>query len=200
MPAPIDFFFDFYSPYAYLASTRIDRIAERFDRAVVWRPIMLGPVFKVMGLKPLVEVPLLDDYARRDMDRCAREMGIPFRLPEGFPKAALAASRAFYWLQDRDPYQARVLATLVFAAIFSDGRDGSDPGVIADLVAPFGIERAQFLAAIQTPKAKERLRQETAAAIELGVCGSPFMIVDGEPFWGNDRMEQMQHWLESGGW
>lgn len=85
MPAPIEFFFDFASPYAYFAAHRIDAIAAKHGREVEWRPFMLGAAFKATGMMPLTEQPLRGDYARRDWDRLARRMNLPFVLPERFP-------------------------------------------------------------------------------------------------------------------
>src|SRR5512134_3771445 len=102
MSSPIEFYFDFSSPYGYLASTRIDAIAARFGRETVWRPILLGAVFRVTGGKPLPMLPLKGDYAARDTARFARLWGVPFRLPGKFPIATQAAARAFYWVAGRD--------------------------------------------------------------------------------------------------
>ena len=110
MPAPIDFYFDFASPYGYIASTQIDEIAARHGRTVAWRPILLGVVFKTTGMGPLPSVPLKGAYSLRDFARSARLLGIPFQMPKVFPFNAVAPSRAFYWLRDRDPGLARRFA------------------------------------------------------------------------------------------
>ena len=86
MSAPIDFYFDFSSPYGYFASTRIDSIAARHGRAVSWHPILLGAVFKVTGGAPLPSLPLKGDYAKSDIPRCARLLGLPFQFPAKFPR------------------------------------------------------------------------------------------------------------------
>ena len=96
MTDAIEFFFDFSSPYAYLASRRMGAIAERHGRHVRWRPMMLGPALAATGGKPLVHLPLKGDYAKRDLARTARFHGIPFAMPRRFPVVTLAAARAFY--------------------------------------------------------------------------------------------------------
>src|SRR4051794_23799459 len=103
MPAPIEFYFDFSSPYGYLASTKIEEIAASHGRHVNWRPFLLGAVFKVSGMKPLVDIPMKGDYTAHDFGRFARYLGVPFVMPANFPFAPVAASRAVYWLGDRDP-------------------------------------------------------------------------------------------------
>lgn len=200
MQQPIDFYFDFYSPYGYLASLEIDKLAARHHRTVNWRPIMLGAIFKQEGMTVLVDIPLIGPYSRHDFDRSARLIGAPFTFPKEFPKAGLAPSRAYYWLQEHDPTTAHLLAQKVYHAVFAEQRDGSDPELVAELAEPLGVKRDELLAAIQQPEVKERLKHETEQAIERGVCGSPFFFVDGEPFWGNDRLGQVEKWLETGGW
>lgn len=200
MAAPIDFYFDFSSPYGYLASTRIDDIAERHGRTVRWRPFLLGAAFKTTGQSPLTEQPLRGAYHRRDFARSARLLGVPFRLPDPFPFAAVAPSRAFYWLTDRDPVAAKALARAVFEAAFVTGRAVASAELVAELGASVGIERAALQAALDDPEVKTRLRSETDAALALGAFGSPFIFVDGEPFWGSDRLDQVDRWLATGGW
>jgi 2-hydroxychromene-2-carboxylate isomerase len=199
MPAAIDFYFDFSSPYGYLASRRIGDIAARHGRGVRWRPMMLGAAFATTGAKPLVHLPLKGDYAKRDLARTARFWGIPFALPERFPVVTLAAARAFYWLEEVAPERAVPFAEAAFAALFVEGRDLADRAVVGDLLASVGADAAAGMAAIATPEIKERLKAETEAAIARGVFGSPFLFVDGEPFWGSDRLDQIDRWLATGG-
>jgi len=97
MPQPIDFYFDFTSPYGYLASTRIEAIASRHARDINWHPIVLGFVFKITGSQPLVSIPLKGDYAKMDMERSARQHGIAYQMPDNFPVGTVAAARASLW-------------------------------------------------------------------------------------------------------
>src|SRR5215467_11576756 len=198
MSDPIEFYFDFSSPYGYLASTRIDALAERHGRTVTWRPYLLGVAFKTTGQAPLVEQPLRGPYHRRDFARSARLLGVPFRLPEPFPFPSQAACRAFYWLVDHDEAQAKALARAVYHAAFALGRDMRTTEAVAAVAEPLGIGRTALLAAVNEPAVKERLRSETEAALARGVFGSPFIFVDDEPFWGHDRLEQVERWLATG--
>ena len=116
------------------------------------------------------------------------------------PANSLAASRACLWLQGDDPALAKRLAKAVFHAHWGEGRDIGAPEQVADVAAALGIEGAALLAAVADPGIKERLKEATAAAIERGVFGSPFVFVDGEPFWGADRLDQVEAWLARGGW
>jgi 2-hydroxychromene-2-carboxylate isomerase len=198
--APIDFYFEFASPYGYLASTRIDAIAARHGRTVSWHPIMLGAAFKLTGAQPLVRTPLKGDYMMRDLPRFARLLGVPFKAPPVMPANSLAASRACIWLGQDDPAKAKALAQAILRAHWGEGREIARPDDVADVAEPLGIERAALLAAVADPAIKERLRQATQAAIERGVFGSPFVLVDGEAFWGADRLDQVERWLAAGGW
>jgi 2-hydroxychromene-2-carboxylate isomerase len=196
MAKPIDFYFDFSSPYGYLASTQIDELAKRHKREVAWHPFLLGAAFKVTGQKPLVEQPLRGAYHTHDFERSARLLGVPFRLPEKFPFFGLAASRAFYWLGGTD--KAKRLAKSVFHAAFGEGRDVTPIPTVASLARALGIEGLEQ--GIELPETKEKLRVVTDQAIADGVFGSPFFIVDGEAFWGHDRLGQIDRWLAIGGW
>ena len=196
MTDPIDFYFDFSSPYGYLASTRIDAIADRHGRSVTWRPFVLGAAFKVTGQRPLVEQPLRGEYANRDFARSARLLGVPLELPEPFPFFALAASRACYWVGDAA--RAKALAKAIYHAAFGEGRDVTPVATVAEIARGLGIEGVEQ--GVEKPETKAKLREATDEALARGVFGSPFFIVDGEPFWGHDRLEHVERWLATGGW
>jgi 2-hydroxychromene-2-carboxylate isomerase len=200
MAAPIDFYFEFASPYGYLASTQIDAIGARHGRAVAWHPIMLGAAFKETGAKPLTQTPLKGPYLLHDAPRFARLLGVPFTAPPVMPANSLAASRACIWLQADDPALARRLAQAVLHAHWGEGHDIGAPEQVAEIAAALGIGRDALLTAVADPAIKERLKRSTAAAIGRGVFGSPFVFVDGEPFWGADRLPQIDAWLAQGGW
>jgi len=200
MPAAIEFFFDFSSPYGYLASTRIEDIAARHGRTVNWHPVLLGAVFRITGGAPLVSVPLKGDYSTRDMARCARLLGVPFKLPGKFPIATQAAARLTVWAQQADTEAAKSLAGALYRAYFAEDRDISDPEVCAEVAVACGYERAQALAGLNDSAVKDRLRAEVDEAVARKVFGSPYFIVDGEPFWGADRLDHVERWLATGGW
>jgi 2-hydroxychromene-2-carboxylate isomerase len=200
MTAPIDFYFDFASPYGYFASTRIDEIAARHGRAAVWRPMLLGPVFKLTGNAALVDQPIKGEYVRRDCARFARLIGVPFKFPAQFPFGAVAASRAFYCIADRDAEQAKAFARAVFRAGLGEGRDVTPIEVVVELATAVGVAPGPLSAALADPQVKARLAREVDAAIQRGVFGSPTVFVDGEMFWGADRLDQVERWLATGGW
>lgn len=199
MAEPIDFYFDFSSPYGYAASGRIDAIAARHGRDVRWRPILLGAVFKVTGGQPLVAVPMKGDYSRRDFARTARLMGLPFTMPPTFPFASVPHARAFYWIEGQDASKARMFARGVYQLIFGEGRDVTADD-LARIAGQLGYDAADLASGMAEPAIKDRLKAEVDTAIARGVFGSPFIFIDDEPFWGSDRLDQVDRWLETGGW
>lgn len=190
--APLEFYFDFSSPYGYLAAERIDELAAKYGRKVKWRPVLLGVIFKATGAAPLTTVPLKGEYSKLDFARSARFMGIPYNPPSRFPLPTQMAARAYYWLLDHNHGMARAFAKAVYRALFVDDRDISDPEVVLAIAAAAGADRVALAEAVESPEIKERLKAEVAAALEKGVFGSPFIVCDGEPFMGADRLPQLE--------
>jgi len=199
MAQPLQFHFDFSSPYGYLASERIEALAGRHQRSVGWRPMLLGAIFKITGTQPLTFVPLKGDYTRRDLPRTARYHGIAFRMPSTFPIPTQAAARLVVWQRGLDAARCAPLVKALYRAYFVDDRDISDPDVAASVAAEAGLDRSAARAAVDDTAIKDALKRDVDAAIAAGVFGSPFVIVDGEPFWGLDRFDQIERWLETGG-
>lgn len=196
----LEFWFDFSSPYAFFAAREVDALAERVGTVARWRPFLLGVVFQATGMGPLTGQALRGDYGRRDWARQARRAGVPFAIPDFFPIAAQAPSRMLLHLERARPDRAHDFARAVFAALFSEGRDISDAATAAAIGADLGLDRAELLAAAEDPAMKAALRAQTEEAEARGVFGAPFFFVDGEPFWGADRMAMVEDWLRSGGW
>jgi 2-hydroxychromene-2-carboxylate isomerase len=196
---PIDFYFDFSSPYGYLGAEKIDAIAARHGREVRWRPILLGVVFRATGGAPLSEIPIKGDYSKHDFARSARFLGVPFKYPSRFPLATQNAARSFLWLADRDPALAKNFARAVYRAYFAEDIDISNTDNLLGIAGSMGIDRPGLQEALADPALKERLRAQNDAALARGVFGSPFFFVDDEPFWGSDRLPQIEKWLETGG-
>lgn len=200
MANPIQFHYDFASPYGYMAATKISALAAKHGRSVEWKPILLGAVFKVTGGVPLPSAPLKGDYSRRDMERSARLFNVPFKLPSKFPIASQSPSRIIYSLESEGPARQEEVTLALYRAYMVDDRDISSPEIAADVAASVGMDRQKVLDLIADPVMKEKLKVETEAAIQRGVFGSPYIVVDGEPFWGFDRLEHVDRWLQSGGW
>jgi 2-hydroxychromene-2-carboxylate isomerase len=198
--APIDFYFEFGSPYGYIAAQLAEDFEKRVGRPLKWRPLLLGPIFKVTGQAPLADIPIKGGYSKKDFERSARYHKVPYRQPEKFPIGTVAAMRAFYWVDDRDPKQARSLAKALYTAYFVDGKDTSSPAVVVEIARSVGVDGGALAKALEDPALKERAKREVDAAIAAGVFGSPFFVVDGEAFWGVDRMPMLEDWIRTGGW
>lgn len=198
MPAPIEFYFDFTSPYAYFLSEQIEAVATRHGRAVIYKPILLGAIFKVSGMAPLTDVPLKGEYAKRDFARSARFANIAFTLPDPFPTSTVTAARALLWLQGNGSAKSVSFVHKAFRTYFVEGRDIGQPEVIAAIAAELGIDGKTLLAGTQEQGVKDRLRALVDEAVKRRVFGAPYVFVDGEPFWGNDRLPQIERWLQYG--
>jgi len=199
MAAPIDFYFDFSSPYGYLGAEKIEALAAKYGRAVDWHPVLLGVIFKETGGAPLTTLPIKGDYSKRDFQRSARFLGVPYRAPSKFPIASQAPARIVLWLKHRDPALAARVAKALYRAYFVDDVDISDPDRAAAIAAKEGADAAAARSAVDDPAVKDELKADVAQALARGVFGSPYVIVDGEPFWGVDRFEQLERWLATGG-
>jgi len=198
MASPIEFYFDFSSPYSYLASEQIESLAARYGRAVAFKPTLLGAVFRVWGGRPLTDIPIKGDYSRHDFARSARFANVPFQMPEPFPIATIQAARACLVLQQQRPDLVAPFVHAAFRAYFAQGRNIGETHVLHEVLAQCGADAHSVLEATAQPQIKERLKAAVDESMARGVFGAPFIFVDGEPFWGNDRLPQIERWLASG--
>ena len=185
MPTPIDFYFDFSSPYGYLAAEMIEALGQRCGRQVNWHRVLLGVVFKTTGGQPLTMAPMKGPYSEKDMRRSAAFYGVPFTMPTVFPIATQNPARAALWMQQKHPAHAKKFTLELYRAFFRGNRD---------------ISQTEVISATQDDSIKSQLKANVEAAIAKGVFGAPFFIVDGEQFWGADRLPMMEQWLTKGAW
>jgi 2-hydroxychromene-2-carboxylate isomerase len=196
---PIEFYFDFSSPCSYIASEWVEALAARHGRTVRWHAILLGVTFQAAELKSPVAHPIKREYSLRDFRRSARFEGVPYTQPEEFPIPTQNAARVFWWLNDsQGPGPATAWARAGLRAYFTRGLMLSQPDAIQALAAAIGVDAQQAAAAWADPMWKARLKRANDEALAAGVFGAPFFVVDGEPFWGNDRKPQIERWLAQG--
>ena len=195
---PVDFYFDFSSPYSYIASEWVEAVAARHARLVRWHAILLGATFQPAELRPAVAHPVKREYVLADFERSARFEGVPFRAPERFPIATQNAARVFWWLAEQDPARAADWAHAGLRAYFTRGVQLDERDALRGLCAEVGLDPDAAEAAWNDPRWKQRLKAENDAAIAAGVFGGPTFIIDGEMFWGNDRKPQIERWLAGG--
>ena len=191
---PIDFYFDFASPYGYFMSEKIDALAAEHGRSVTWRPILLFAALRGLGLPPPFEHPVKLDYVTSDFARSARFLQVDYCLPAAFPALTQHAARAFYLLNRDAPVVAVPFARAVLRAYFRDAQDIASIDVIAQIVCAQTHALGGATAvrdALQSADARALLQGAIAAAVENKVFGSPFVVVDEESFFGVDRLPQI---------
>lgn len=199
---PIDFYFDFISPFGFFAAREIDALAGKHGRTVSWRPFNLRTVAIATGFdKPMVAYPIKGEYFKRDVPRLARLYGVqPWNVADVRSANVAVAGRAFYWLADRDEPAAKRLALGIYHALYCEATNACDPDWIAAEIGKMGFDADAYRNSVDDPEMKARYKRLTEEAMEKGVFGSPYIVVDGEPFWGSDRLWMVEKWLADGGW
>jgi 2-hydroxychromene-2-carboxylate isomerase len=194
--AQLDFWFEFASTYSYPAALRIERLARPAGVAIVWRPFLLGPIFASQGWSdsPFNLQPAKGRYMWRDLERTCDELGLPFRRPSRFPRSGLLAARVACWF-DGEVWLPDFVRG-VYRANFVEDREISEPSVIASVLESVG-QPASALDRAQSAEAKLKLRTQTERAAAGGIFGAPTLVVGGELFWGNDRLETALRWATS---
>jgi 2-hydroxychromene-2-carboxylate isomerase len=190
----IEFWYEFASSYSYLAAERIEALATTSGHRVRFRPFLLGPIFAAQGWRdsPFNIYPVKGRYMWRDMERLCAERGQGFRRPTVFPRNGLNAARIAFIGQDEPWIGAFTRA--VYHSNYADDGDISDPTLLADLLGELGLEAAPLIERSRDAAAKESFRAQNERAVALGVFGAPSFVVDGELFWGDDRLEQALAW------
>lgn len=192
----LEFWFDFASTYSYLTAQRLEGLAAAAGVTVLWKPFLLGPAFTAMGWNdsPFNIYPAKGRYMWRDMERLATKYDLPLRQPSQFPRNGLLPARIGCAFADAPWLPAFVRN--VFSANFADDRDIGDRQVIGEILAALGLDLAAIIATAEQPDSKNRLRQQTEQAVTQGIFGAPSFLVDGELFWGNDRLEDALAWAQ----
>jgi 2-hydroxychromene-2-carboxylate isomerase len=191
----IEFWYEFASPYSYLAAARIERLAAGRPIRIDWRPFLLGPIFKQRAHDPSPfqnPSPAERRYRWRDVQRLAAAEGLPLRLPSTYPRNGLLAARTA--LVAIDEGWGGDFTRGVYHANFADDRDIADAQVIAAVIMALGREPGPVLARATAPDNKASLVARGEEAIARGIFGAPTFLVGEELFWGNDRLEQAIAW------
>jgi 2-hydroxychromene-2-carboxylate isomerase len=191
VPRTVEVFFDFSSPFAYLGASQVASLAERTGAKVIWRPLLLGGLFRTIGQ---ADVPLFtfseakQRFVGQDLERWAAYWGVPYRFPTRFPMNTVKALRMYLALPEerRDAFRAAA-----FRAYWAEDRDLSDDAVLRELAGD-AVDR------IDTPEIKHALRAATDEAAARGVFGVPTFVVDGELYWGQDRLGLVERALVQG--
>ncbi|MFM9845929.1 MAG: 2-hydroxychromene-2-carboxylate isomerase [Hyphomicrobiaceae bacterium] len=191
----LEFWYDFASTYSYLSAMRIEAAAKPADVEIIYRPFLLGPIFKAQGwtTSPFNLFPTKGRYMVRDIARVASGRGVPFQMPQAFPANGLHAARVA--LAGEAEGWIAPFTRAVFAAEFAEQRDIADAAVLTSVLDRLGVDTQAALARSTSPEIKDRLRTQTEAASVRGIFGAPtFITEDGELFWGDDRLDQAIGW------
>ncbi len=199
MSASVTFWFEFASTYSYLSAMRIDAEADKRNVDVIWKPFLLGPIFKAQGwdTSPFRLYPIKGMYMWRDMERRTAKYGLPFKRPtlddpRAFPQHSVLAARTAIAALHED--WGRDFCRKVYLAEFAEGKDISDPSVIGGCIDAAGGIAEFHLRAAQADAQKSALRANTDDAQAFGIFGAPCFTIDDELFWGDDRLEDALDW------
>ena len=188
-PATLEFWFDFGSNYSYLSAMRIGELARDKEVKLVWKPFLLGVLFKELGWQtsPFVLQQRKGDYTWRDMARQCAKYGLPWRKPTVFPRTALLPMRVA--LVGADQGWIAPFAQRMMTMNFASDRDIDNVDAVSAVLIGLGLDAPAIVALALTPDNKLRLRRQTQQAQALGLFGAPSFVCHGELFWGNDRLD-----------
>lgn len=186
MARTLEFYFDYGSPYSYLADTQVEAIAQRAGATLIRKPMLLGGVFKATGNHSPAELPQKSAWSGFDMPMWARHYGVPFQRNPFFPVNTLALMRGAAAAQIDGSFERYHPA--VFQAMWVEGRNLNDMKEVAAVLTAAGLDAAKFGARIQDQDVKDRLKATTDEAVARGVFGAPTCFVDKMMFFGNDRL------------
>ncbi|MBL8359575.1 MAG: DsbA family protein [Rubrivivax sp.] len=193
MSGPVEFWFDFGSPYAYLAAEKLPAIVAAQGRTLRWRPVLLFAVLRKLDLPPPMGHPAKRDYLLMDFDRSARHLGVPYRHPTRFPVVSPWPARLFHALAARDEAAAAAFARDALRAAFRDDQPLDEWPALLALAARHDDRGADaLLAAADGAAARAALAAAIDEAAARGLFGSPFVVIDGEGFFGADRLPQVE--------
>jgi len=197
MTATVEFFFDVGSPTTYLAWTQLPKLAADCGAAIVWRPMLLGAVFKATGNASPVSVPAKGRWMLQDMARHAQRYGVPFVMNPHFPINTLTLMRGVAGIQMREPDRLAAYLAAVFDALWCRGLNLGDPAVLAATLSEAGFDPAAMAALAADPAVKAQLLANTEEAVARGVFGAPTFFVGEAMFFGQDRLDFVREALMS---
>jgi len=185
----VELFFDFGSPASYLAYTQLPKIAQECGAQIIWRPMLLGGVFKATGNTSPIAVPAKGRWMRDDLVRWAQRYAVDFAFNPHFPIHTLTLMRGAVGLQLRRPERFARYVEVVFRAMWSTPRNLGDAAILADTLAQAGFDNEEFTALVGDAEVKGRLIAITEEAVARGVFGAPTCFVGTQMFFGQDRLD-----------
>lgn len=191
----VEFYFDLGSPYSYLAYYRLLQMAERQEIQIVYKPILLGGVFKATGNRSPIEIPVKGVYSILDMQRWAEYYQIPMQMNPHFPMNTLTLMRILTGVQLLHLEKFEQVLKLLFDAMFGTPQNLNEPTVLAEVLKPSGFSVEDIMSMVQSDVVKQKLITETEQAIQRGIFGAPTFFVGDEMYWGQDRLHFVEQAL-----
>ena len=191
----VEFYFDLGSPYSYLAYYRLLQIAEQQEIQIVYKPILLGGVFKATGNRSPIEIPVKGVYSILDMQRWAEYYQIPMQMNPHFPMNTLTLMRILTGVQLLHLEKFEQVLKLLFDAMFGTPQNLNEPTVLAEVLKPSGFSVEDIMSMVQSDVVKQKLITETEQAIQRGIFGAPTFFVGDEMYWGQDRLHFVEQAL-----
>lgn len=192
---PITFFWDYTSPYAYIGANLIDAVAAKHGRSVDWRPVSIGHLWKAIPDRtpsPAVKM----EHMMHDWTRSAKLAGLPIvTTPDPFPTDVKLPRLVFYHLKAQDSAKAIAFGKAAFRQYWGEGRDIAKAEHLTGIVKSLGLPESAITAAAEDGAARQAVLDATAEAGKAKAFGTPTFIVDGEMFWGSDRIDHIDRWL-----
>jgi 2-hydroxychromene-2-carboxylate isomerase len=189
MSKTVEFFFDLGSPATYLAYTQLPKICEHTDSQLIYKPMLLGGVFKATGNASPATIPAKGRYMFEDLDRYAKRYGVPLKFTADFPINTLMLMRAVTGMQLRHPERFPAFIDCLFHALWVEGLNLNDPATVAAVLTQNGFDPNQVLALTTDEEVKAALKDNTEKAVQRGVFGAPSMFVGNQMFFGQDRLD-----------
>ena len=192
MAKHLEFYFEYSSPFGFLGSQKVEELADAIGREVVWYPFLLGVVYREFGDSPLSH-PLKKNYLFKDFTRRAKLLGLSeVKTPTNFPGNSLTPCRMTYWVESINSEKVGEFVKAMYAKYWFDGREVGNLNDILDVVSQIGFDPAEAELGVNDQAIKDRTREVTDLAINKGVFGSPFIVIDSELYWGTDRFDDIK--------
>ena len=198
MADPITLYFDLPSAHTYLGIAELQRVAAKHGRGIDWVPVSLMAVWKIHDYMPIGNPIAKGRYVMKDFTRTAGLLGLPLQVPKSFPRGDLSQARHLIWrIRAQDLELANRLSAALMQSYWAEGQDLAEPDILSAVAAGSGIGAADVEAAANDEAAAEACAGASREAAEAGVFGTPYMVADGEPFWGHDRIRYLDMWLDA---
>jgi 2-hydroxychromene-2-carboxylate isomerase len=186
MKKTVEFYYDLGSPYSYLASTQIERICDKYNAHLKWKPFLLGGVLKETGNHAPLEVRNKKAYMIKDLSGWANHYGVRLNFPDLFPLNTVKPMRGA--LAAKEKGKIRDYTHKLFRLYWINGKDLSQDELLKNAASELGIDPDWLFGRIGEQDIKDQLKEETSQAVGRGAFGAPTIFVGEKMFWGNDRL------------